>query len=96
LLIGGTIALYKSAQKVVEFFKQETLSDALKTVVFGVGYAAVGLVALNYHDEIPIGLFELSFIPHLSTKLIESWSESVSQKHSLLNIILKKIASRSS
>jgi hypothetical protein len=98
LLVGGAVALYTSAQKVVELFKQETLSDALKTVGFGLGYAAVGLGALQYHDKFPIGLFERSFIPHLSTKLIERWSESVlnpvAPSHSLLNIILKKIVYR--
>jgi hypothetical protein len=100
LLVGGTIALYKSAQKVVGLFKQETLYDAIKTVCFGLGYASVGLVALKYHDEFPIGLFERTFIPVLSTKLIEKWSGSVlnpvADSHSLLNIFLKKIVHRTS
>ncbi len=100
LLIGGTIALYKSAQKVVGLFKQETLYDAIKTVCFGLGYASVGLVALKYHDEFSIGLFERTFIPVLSTKLIEKWSGSVlnpvADSHSLLNIFLKKIVHRTS
>ena len=77
LLVGGAIALYTSAQKVVEAFQQGSLFEAIKPVVYSLVCAGVGLGALKYHDKIAIGLAERAFIPHLSSKLVERWSSSM-------------------
>lgn len=78
LLIGGAIALYKGAEKVVESMKQGSLDAALEPLIYALAWAAAGYALLEFHDVLPFGCSEQVFVPEFTKDFIKDWTQSVS------------------